>query len=494
MTNIKNAVIRGGAAKVVAQAMNFAMRIGSLMVLARLLDPRDFGLVGMVTAITGVLGLFRDFGLSSAAVQRVDVTHEQSSTLFWINMLAGSLLSLLLIAMAPVVVRFYGEPQLFWVTIALATVFVINAAGIQHSALLQREMRFTTLATVDILSLIVSILVGIWMALQGYGYWALVGLSITAPVVLTMALWFTSGWVPGRPRRHVGMKSMMRFGGTVTLNGVVVYISFNLEKALLGRFWGADSVGLYGRSFQLISIPTDSLNTAAGEVAFPALSRVRDDPERFRNYFLKGYSLVLALTIPITVACALFADDLILVVLGPKWKDAAAIFRLLAPTILIFAMINPMAWLMFSLGLVGRSLKLACVLGPLAIFGYVMGLPYGPRGVAFGYSAMLTLWLVPHIAWCVHKTPVSFKDVFRTVSQPLISGLVAAAFAFAMQLMYGPSLLPVLRLAVGVVVLVLVYLVMLLYVMGQRELYVDLIRGLARPPSIPEKVLVANGR
>jgi len=290
------------------------------------------------------------------------------------------------------------------------------------------------------------------------------------------------------------MKSMMRFGGTVTLNGLVVYVSFNLEKALLGRFWGADSVGLYGRSFQLISIPTDSLNTAAGEVAFPALSRVRDDPERFRSYFLKGYSLVLALTIPITVACALFADDLILVVLGPKWKDAVAIFRLLAPTILIFAMINPMAWLMFSLGLVGRSLKLACVIGPLTIVGYLMGLPYGPRGVAFGYSAMLTLWLVPHIAWCVHGTPVRFKDVFRTLSQPLVSGIVAAAFALGMQLMYGQSLAPMLRLMVGVIVLVGVYLLTLLYVMGQRELYMDLVRGLRKPLSIPEKVLIESGR
>jgi len=167
---------------------------------------------------------------------------------------------------------------------------------------------------------------------------------------------------------------------------------------------------------------------------------------------------------------------------------------LLAPTILIFAMINPMAWLMFSLGLVGRSLKLACVIGPLTIVGYLMGLPYGPRGVAFGYSAMLTLWLVPHIAWCVHGTPVRFKDVFRTLSQPLVSGIVAAAFALGMQLMYGQSLTPMLRLMVGVIVLVAVYLLTLLYVMGQRELYMDLVRGLRKPLSIPEKVLIESGR
>src|SRR5258708_10378461 len=145
---------------------------------------------------------------------------------------------------------------------------------------------------------------------------------------------------------------MVRFGGTLTLINVVVYFAYNFEKVLLGRFWGADALGLYGRSYQLINIPTDNLNSAAGEVAFSALSQVRNDPSRLRNYFLKGYSLILALTIPITIAVALFADDLIFVLLGPKWRDSAEIFRLLSPTILVFALINPLAWLLHSLGMV----------------------------------------------------------------------------------------------------------------------------------------------
>ena len=150
---------------------------------------------------------------------------------------------------------------------------------------------------------------------------------------------------------------MLRFGGTLTLNGIVVYIAYNLDKVLLGRWWGAQAVGLYGRAYTLINIPTENLNNAAGEVAFPALSRVQDDPVRLKRYFLKGYSLVLALTVPITIACALFANDLIPVVLGPKWHEAIPIFRLLSPTMLILALINPLIWLVLSLGMVGRSLR-----------------------------------------------------------------------------------------------------------------------------------------
>ena len=161
---------------------------------------------------------------------------------------------------------------------------------------------------------------------------------------------------------------------------------------MIGRFWGVDAIGIYGRAYQLVNIPTDNLNSAVGEVAFSALSRLQDDPVRFRRYFLKGFSLVLGLTLPITIACALFADDVVFVLLGPKWKDAATIVRLLAPTIAIFAIINPLGWLIFSIGLVARGLKIAPVLAAMMIAGYAIALPYGPKGVAFAYSAVLTLW------------------------------------------------------------------------------------------------------
>jgi O-antigen/teichoic acid export membrane protein len=491
MKDLKERTIRGGFAKVCAQATSLVLRVGSLMVLARLLDPKDFGLVGMVTAFTGILNLLKDFGLSTATVQRADVTNEQISTLFWINMFVGAILCVLLLAAAPLVAVFYHEPRLSAVTIVLAVGFVFNAAGVQHSVLLQRQMRFTALAAIDVISLLASIAIGIGMAMTGFGYWALVAMTVSLPAVSTVCFWLCAAWLPGRPRRQVGIRSMMRFGGTITLNGFVVYVAYNLEKILLGRFWGAETIGLYGRAYQLITIPTDNLNSAVGGVAFSALSRVQDDPSRFRSYFLKGYSLVLALTIPATAACAFFATDLISVLLGPKWSEAAPIFRLLAPTILILALINPLGWLLFALGLVDRSLKIALVLAPVVIVGYVMGLPYGPKGVAFGYSAMMTLWVVPHIVWCVHGTVISFSDILRTVSRPMLSIVPALALTFGVQYLYGNSLSPLSRLLLEGTVLLATYVVMLLYVMGQKAFYLDLLVGLRRRSSVEETLVPA---
>jgi O-antigen/teichoic acid export membrane protein len=491
MKDLKDRTIRGGSARGAALAATFLLRVGSMMVLARLLEPKDFGLLGMVTAFTGVLSLFRDFGLSAAAIQRADVTEAQISTLFWINTLVGGLLALLAATLAPVVSTFYHEPRLFWVTIVVATGFLLNGAGVQHSALLQRQMRFTALAVIDVVSLIVSNVIAIGAAKAGYGLWALVVMTVSLPLITTIGLWIAAAWVPGLPHRRVGIRSMMRFGGTLTLNGLVMYVASNFEKVLLGRFWGAETLGIYGRAYQLIRIPTDNLNSAVGDVAFSALSRIQDDPGRLRRYFLKGYSFVLALTLPITIACALFADDIVFVLLGPKWKEAAGIFRLLAPTMLIFAIANPLGWLLSSIGMVGRGLKIALVIAPLMIASYVIGLSYGPKGVALAYSSGMLLWVIPIVAWCVQGTMISFWDVLHTVTRPLASIVPAAALAYGVGAFFSQGLPPLPRLVLESGILFLTYFGVLLFVAGQKAFYLDLFRGLRGATAVEKEDLIS---
>jgi PST family polysaccharide transporter len=484
MDDLKGRTIKGAFVKVCAQVANSILRLGSLMVLARLLDPKDFGLVGMVTAVTGIFYLFKDAGLSMVTIQRSTITNEQVSTLFWLNVLVGALLAVLGMAVAPLLVRFYDEPRLFWVTVVTAAGFLLNAAGVQHSALLQRNMRFGALSAIEVVSQVVSVLVGIGLAMYGFGYWALVGSAVVLPAISTIGVWVISAWVPGIPHWAVDSGSMIRFGGMTTLQGVIIYVSYNLEKVLLGRVWGAEALGLYGRAFQLIILPSESLNQATGGVLFSALSRLQNDPERLKKYFLGSYCVMLALTLPTAIACGLFADDLIMLVLGPKWKDAVIIFQLLTPTILVLALINPTFWLLISTGNTVRCLKISLVLGPLVIGAYVLGLPYGPRGVAFAYSAFMILWLVPHMAWCIHGTKITLGDIWKATSKPFFSAIMAAALAFTAQFYYGQLLTPFSRLLLGGGILGILYLWMLLYVMGQKEFYLDLLRGLLERTSV----------
>ena len=474
--DLKGKTVRGALISTFSQCANFVLRIGSMMVLARILAPTDFGLVSMVTACTGFLSLFRDAGLSMATVQRASISREQISMLFWVNLVFGGVLAALCAAVAPFLTRFYHEPRLFWMTVVIGTSFIFNGAAAQHRATLQREMRFAVLAIIDVASIAVSIALAIGMAMAGQGYWALVGMVVCPNAVSLLGAWAAAGWIPIAPRRGTDVISMLKYGGTVTLINLVSYVGCNTDKVLLGRFWGAEVLGIYGRAYQLINLPIDNLNSTIGLVAFPALSRLQNNPKGLRNYFLKGYGLFLSLVLPITMSCALFAEDIIRIFLGPKWDATAPLFRLLAPTIFSFALINPLSWLMLATGRAKRSFKIALAITPCLIIAYAVGLRYGSTGVAAGYSVALALWVIPTIFWATRGTPVTGVDILKAVARPLLSILIGAgATLIAWNLVHSLSSV-VVRLIVANGILFGVYASVLWFGMGQKTVYIELLR------------------
>jgi PST family polysaccharide transporter len=476
--DLKERTIRGGAARLVGQATRALVRLVSLIALAHLLDPSDFGLVAMVTVITGAFEIFANGGLSAATVQRAEISNEQVSTLFWFNIAIGTVLSLLCLATAPVLSLFYHDQRTSLIIVALAPAFIVNATGVQHLALLQRDLRYATLATIEVGGEIVSAVIAIAMALAGFGYWSIVASVIACPAAITIGAWLASGWIPGRPHGIAHVASMLRFGGTLTLNNFVVFGAYNFEKVLLGRYFGSDALGLYSRAYELVNLPTRVINNSIGGVAFSSLARVQNDPARLKSYFLKGYSLVVAITLPATIACAVFADDLVHVMLGPKWDEAATIFRLLAPTILVFGMINPTAWLLQATGLQQRSLNIALVMAPLILCSYIIGLPYGPNGVAMSFSSMMVLWLMPNLFWCLHGTGIAVRELLAAAGRALFSAIIAAAAGLIVQHFAAPIPSAILRLALGGTAMLAVYALALLFVMKQSEFYFDLLRSL----------------
>ena len=191
---------------------------------------------------------------------------------------------------------------------------------------------------------------------------------------------------------------------------------------------------------------------------------------------MKGYNLFLSIVVPITLGCALFAEDIVQVFLGAKWRDAAGIFRLMSPTILVFALINPFAWLMLSSGLAVRSLKIALVIAPVVILSYVVGLKWGPDGVAAGFSIAMAALAIPVIAWAKHGTLITTGDAFKAVARPL------GSIAFGAAAWWGLSGLvnkvgPVFpRLVLESAILFGVYGLVMLFVMKQKSVYVAVLR------------------
>jgi len=477
---LKRKSVQGGVVAVCAQGAKLVLQTATMMLLARLLSAEDFGLQGMVVASTGFLGYLREAGLGAATVQRLEVTQEQISTLFWINVAVGAALATFAAVLAPVLVAFYNEPRLYWITVVSGVAFVFSGLAAQHQALIMREMRFVTLAKIEVLSLTISSAAGVAMALLGWRYWALVGMAVVGSIVSAAGVWLAVPWVPGLPRRKCGVLSMLHFGWMATCNSLVVFLAWNTDNILLGRFWGADALGLYGRAYQLATLPVLQLNAAVTGVAFSALSRMQDDADRLARSFLRGYSLLVSLTIPITISCALFAEEIVSVMLGAKWMEAAPIFRLLAPTGLVFALVNPLSWVVMSTGRAGRALSISVATTPVVIMGIVLGLSHGPKGVALGYSLAMVLQVIPITAWSKHGTRITWADLWRATKQPLLSGLLASAIGLTVKITLAGMLAPIPFLLVGVGLVFGIYAWVLLVAMGQRNLYVDLLTQVFR--------------
>ncbi|HYY56257.1 MAG TPA: lipopolysaccharide biosynthesis protein, partial [Pyrinomonadaceae bacterium] len=298
MNDLGGRTARGGALTFASQGFKFFAGIAGTIVLARLLTPEDYGLIGMVAIVTGFVSMFKDMGLSMATVQKSDIKYEHVSTLFWVNVALSFAIMLLTVALSPAVAWFFKEPRLLWITIAYAGGFIFGGLSVQHEALLRRQMRFGALAITEISSALAGFVTAIVLAYFGARYWALVVNQLVMSLVYAVGVWVVCGWRPGLPVRYSGVRSMLAFGGNYTGFSIVNYFGGNLDNLLVGRIWGAAQLGFYAKAYQLLLLPIDQINAPVTAVAMPALSRLTDSPERYRQAYLRILQKLAIITMP----------------------------------------------------------------------------------------------------------------------------------------------------------------------------------------------------
>ncbi len=437
--NLRRSSVRGASVMSFSRVAGMGLRFLSTGILARLITRDDFGLFAMTAVISGFLGIFMDVGLSQATIQRPIINHRQISTLFWINVALGAVVSAVFALSAPAIAAFYGQPVLAGMIPVLAVSFLFGSLGLQHLALLTRNMRYPLLAGIEIFSMVAGVVTGVWMARLGMGYWSLVGMAIAPPVAKTLAAWITLRWVPGLPSRGNGVRSMLKFGSDVLGFNIVNYFSRQADTVLIAKFCGSAPVAAYEKAYSLLLMPVGQINGPLGSVSIPALSRLQEDPERFRRYFLNAILLVCSLSMPVIAGITLFADEIVAVWLGPDWAASADLFRLLALAALIGGISNPAGWVLISLGLTKRYRILGLANSAVIVMAFVIGLLFGPkeagesfsmRGVAIGYSVAMLLNFVPYWAWALVGTPVAVGAVLKTMVVPALACIPAAAAAW----------------------------------------------------------------
>jgi PST family polysaccharide transporter len=335
------------------------------------------------------------------------------------------------------VARFYGEGELAPITAVLSVTFLVGGVTIQHDALLRRHLRFRALVAVQLLSQVANLAVAVAMAANGAGYWALVGGALAATLSASLLTLLFCPFVPRRPRRGVGIRSMLVFGGHVTGFSVINYFGRNTDNILVGRFLGPTQLGLYSRAYSLFMVPITQIRAPISQVALPVLSSLVAEPERYRRYYLRLLEAVTLLAAPATVYCVLEAEFLVRLLLGPDWAGVVPVFRILAVAGMVQPMASTVGLVFVSLGHADRQLKNGAVNSAVAVVAFCLGLPFGIEGVAAFYAVSSYLVLVPMLRYAFRGSPVRTADFAFTVWFPLAAALGAGLAVLVIQRLVG---------------------------------------------------------
>ncbi|MBS3917375.1 MAG: lipopolysaccharide biosynthesis protein [Deltaproteobacteria bacterium] len=446
------------------------MRTGSTIILARLLIPEQFGLVGMVTALTGFSETFKDLGLSDATVQQKNITHEQVSTLFWINTSLGVMITLFVVAVSPAIAWFYSEPRLLEVSLVLSLSYLFSGLTVQHQAILRRQMRFVQIGSVHVLSSAIGVALGITMAIRDCGYWALVGMNLSTTIFTAVGTWTICRWRPGYHMSLAKIGSMLRFGRDITGFNIINYFSRNLDNILIGRYCGAGSLGLYDRAYKLMMLPIQQVRVPLASVGMPALSTLQNDPGKFRLYYKKFLSILSFFYMPLVVYLIIYSDVIILLLLGKDWIDAAYIFKILGITAFIQPVSTTRGLVMVSCGKTKKYLisGIANALGMILTFS--IGIHWGVTGIAIGYAIANYSMLLPLLYYSFNETPISISLFFKAIALPafcsMMMGLILIIMANKIQYENALS-----ELVVSLLAAIIIYCtIFLLFPRGRERL------------------------
>jgi PST family polysaccharide transporter len=424
-TMLKRRSVRGAVATFIGQGTRFLLQLLSQVMLARLLLPAEFGLVAMIGPVLSFVGIFNELGLSQATVQRPNITHQELSNLFWINVAVSAALALLMCGAAPLIALFYGDPRLTVITMWLATLLVVAGLSAQQLALMNRHMRFGQLATIDVACTFMAVAVGVISAWFGMGYWSLVLMQAANGLTILVMAWAWSNWLPSLPKRGVGTLSLLHFGSHMTGYNLINFAGANLDSVMIGKLGGSVALGLYDRAFKLVAAPMWTISLPVARVADSLLARLQGTAERYRRAFLLMLQAVLLITVPAVAFTAAMAPALVRFLLGPAWEAAAPIVAWLAVATAFAPLSLSASWLFVSQNRPAEQTRFACLRTGVAVLALLAGLHWGAVGVARSYAVFgllvhgLPLW------GATRRGPVQLRDVAGIGCPIAIGGAIA---------------------------------------------------------------------
>ncbi|MBT8123399.1 MAG: lipopolysaccharide biosynthesis protein, partial [Gammaproteobacteria bacterium] len=375
----KSAFIWNGLDVLMRNGVGFIISV----VLARLLVPEDFGTLALLALFLGIANLFVNAGFSVALIQKQNATHTDESTVFWFNIASAFILTLALMAFSPWLAAFFSLPILSPLTKFMACNIFISAVGSIHNVLLVKQLDFKTLIKVGSVSTIISGCIGIYMAIAGYGIWALAGHAISSALVRTVLLWVVSSWRPKFRFSYSSFRKLSSFGGWIFAAHSLDTIYQRGYTILIGKFYGTHALGIYNRADSTQQLPIGILTSLVTRVTFPLFSSVNKDTVRLLRGVKLSVRSITLVTTPAMVGLGVLAEPFIGVIFGEQWLPAVPILQVLCITGILWPLhaINLNA--LQAQGHAKLFFRLAIIKKTIGIFTLIIGSFFGVMGIAW---------------------------------------------------------------------------------------------------------------
>lgn len=425
MPSIKKSFLWSALEQVAPQIVTFVVGI----VLARLLEPSDFGLLGLLALFMGLATIFADSGMSLGLIQRKELTKDDETSVFAMNIVAGVVLALLLCLISPLAAWFYKQPILIPLLCVNSLLIIISSFGLVQAALLQRNMQFNITALIGVTASTVSGVTGITMAYLGCGVWSLIGTGISMRIVQTALYWMFSKWRPnGKIRMHC-IKSIWGFSSKLLYCSLIGVVYQNMYSVVIGKVYSVDSLGFYNRANRLRMLPVNVLTGIVQRVSFPLFSREQSEKEQLLRRLRKLIRITLLFSTSGLTLLIVIADPLIPLLLTDKWNPSIPLLRILCFSGILYPIHALYLMALMAQGYSNLNLRLELIKMVLGIIAILVAYRFGVKALAWSVVAttfvsyFINVWY--NVKFLHYRWLMQARDIIPTLILSAFSGLAA---------------------------------------------------------------------
>lgn len=431
---------------------SFIERFGSMMLqfianilLARLLTPNDFGLIGMIMVFIAISNTIVDSGFSAALIQKKTVSQEDYSTIFFVNVILAVFLFVLLFVTSPYIANFYQQAELTNLLRVLGFALILNAFNIIQNTQLIRKVDFKKIAKINVFATFLACTLAIILAFKGFGVWSLVFQLLAIAFFRSLFLWIWNSWRPNLIISLESLKNLFGFGSKLLFSSLLDTIYTNLQSLIIGKVFSVRDLGFYTQANKMSDVPVSTLSGVITQVTFPVFARMQDDYERMKSGVQKSLKSLVFINFPIMILLIIIAKPLFLILFTEKWNEAVPYFQILCLSGMLLTLHVTNLNILKATGRSDIFFKLEIAKKIIGIIAIIIGIQFGIMGMLYAIviTSYLCLGLNAYFSGKVIKYGIleQFKDVFPTYTLSILIGIFTYLLVSHIHLNYITNLI-----------------------------------------------------